>query len=123
MFARFLLVGGLGFLVDVGLTQLLIMFEVVPVLARPPAIAAAMLVTWLANRHFTFAVRTKRSLHEVVRYVLVALATALVNYWIYYFLVTNGTVPVIAITVATAFQAVLSFFGYRFFAFRNRTPR
>ena len=121
MFVRFLLVGGLGFVVDVGLTQLLIVYEVVPVLARPPAIIVAMFVTWLANRHFTFAVQTKRSLHEGARYVLVALVTALVNYSIYYFLVENGTEPVIAITIATAFQTVLSFLGYRYFAFARPT--
>lgn len=40
MFRRFLLVGGVGFLIDAGLTRLLIALGLAPWLARVPAILA-----------------------------------------------------------------------------------
>jgi putative flippase GtrA len=118
VFARFLCVGILGFLVDVGLTQGLILCGVTPLVARPPAIATAMLVTWLANRRYAFSVKTKRSLAELLRYMLVAVSMALLNYAIYFQLVVNGVWPALAVTIATAVQTVFSFLGYRHFAFQ-----
>lgn len=117
MFLRFLLVGGSGFLIDVGITYLLILFGFPAWLARVPAIALAMTFTWLANRHFTYAVETARSTGEALRYASVAAAMAVVNYLIYYALVSHDIWPVAAVTIATACQTILSFHLYRHIVF------
>ncbi len=121
-FLRFLLVGGLGFVVDAGLTLLLIRIGWAPETARIPAIATAMLFTWLANRLFTFRVAHKGSVGELARYVAVALGAACFNYLVYRLLLSQGLQPLPAIVVATAAQAVLSFLAYRHLVFRLGRP-
>jgi len=108
VFLRFLLVGGSGLFIDAGLTYLLVRLDV------------AMAYTWLANRYFTYRVTTARSTSEALRYVVVAIATAAVNYLIYFVFISNGVWPAAAVTLATAFQTILSFQGYRHFVFRIR---
>ena len=117
MFIRFLLVGGMGFCIDAGLTYLLIQLTLAPWLARIPAILLAMAFTWLANRYFTYRVNKARSTNEAMRYAFVALIMALINYLIYLFLVRYGVWPVAAVTLATACQTMISFHAYRHFVF------
>ncbi|MFM1990288.1 MAG: hypothetical protein RJA99_3245 [Pseudomonadota bacterium] len=112
-FARFLLVGLAGFLVDSGVTLALIALGAGPWAARVPAIAAAMVFTWLANRRFAFRARTARTVSEAARYATVAAAMASFNYLAYLGLLALDLAPVIAIAVATGLQAVLSFHAYR----------
>jgi putative flippase GtrA len=120
MFFRFVLVGGSGFLIDAGTTYLLILFGLSPSLARIPAIALAMACTWIANRKFTYEVKALRSTGEAIRYASVAAATALVNYLVFLVLVSNGIWPVIAVTIATVCQTLISFHAYRHFVFGNK---
>ena len=120
MFFRFLLAGVSGFVIDASTTHLLVWLQVAPWLARIPAIVLAMTYTWLANRHFTYKVRRKRSTNEALRYALVAAAMAFVNYLIYFLLVRQGTSPVLAVTLATACQTVFSFHAYKRFVFTER---
>lgn len=122
-FLRFLLVGGLGFLVDAGLTMGLIALDWPPETARIPAIGVAMLCTWLANRAFTFRVAHRGSLGELARYVAVALLASAFNYLIYRLLLGQSMPPLPAIVVATAAQAVFSFIGYRRLVFGHRPAR
>jgi putative flippase GtrA len=120
---RFILVGGLGFVVDLGFTTFLIWSGVSPFYARPPAIAIATLVTWLANRTFTFDVKEGKSAGEAMRYALTALAAAAVNYAIYSLLVWKHCPPSLAIAIASVLQACASYVGYRKFAFRIDTRK
>jgi putative flippase GtrA len=113
MFIRFLMVGGIGFGIDAGLTWLLIQLTVAPWLARVPALLVAMTFTWLANRSFTYRVRNARTADEAMRYALVASITAVINYSIYVALVRYGVWPVGAVALATLVQAVASFQLYR----------
>ena len=117
-FLLFAVVGGAGFVIDAGLTLALITAGVPPLLARPPAILAAMVFTWLANRTLTFRVSRERTMEEALRYSAVAVFVALVNYLIYSVLALHGLAPFIAIAIATALAMFLSYFGYKHFAFR-----
>jgi putative flippase GtrA len=123
MFRRFLLVGGVGFVMDAGLTRLLIELGLAPWLARVPAILSAMTFTWLANRRFTYEVKTSRSANEALRYALVATTMTLVNYSIYVVLISLGIPPVAAITFATACQSVMSFLAFRHLVFMDSESR
>ena len=119
LFFRFLLVGGSGFLIDAGITYLLNSHGASPWLARIPAIALAMAYTWAANRHFTYEVETDRTAAEAIRYATVAASMALLNYSVYFALTSNGVWPVVAVTIATACQTILSFHLYRHIVFRK----
>ena len=118
-FARFLCVGGAGFVIDAGLNQLLIHAGLSPLGSRVPAIAAAMAFTWLANRKLTFRTSGRPALPEALRYLAVALSMALFNFVLYGALVVAGLMPFLAVAMATAAQAVVGFFGYQKFAFAN----
>lgn len=119
LFFRFLLVGGSGFLIDAGITYLLNSLGVSPWVARIPAIALAMGYTWSLNRHFTYEVRTVGTAGEAMRYASVSAAMALLNYLIYFVLASGGVGLMVAVTIATACQTILSFHLYRQIVFRK----
>lgn len=78
----FLLVGGLGFLVDLGLTLAL-----APLLgafaARPPAIALAVLATFALNRSLTFRAGRAGVRAQLPRYLAACAASQAFNYAVY----------------------------------------
>jgi putative flippase GtrA len=119
-FSRFLIVGAAGFIVDSGMTLAISYVGVSPILARAPAIAMAILTTWLMNRRFTFDVKTEKSVSEAARYVTVALSSAFLNFLLYCLLVKAGIWPAAAIAVATGVLAVVSFYAYRCIAFSKK---
>lgn len=118
---RFALVGGLGFLVDLGLTLLLIRFGLDAFVSRIIAIAFAMLTTWRLNRALTFGASTTSQSSEGLRYFSVAVAVAMVNYSIYAALlvIVPAIPPGLAIMAAVGVATILSFIGYRRFAFKT----
>ena len=120
MFLRFLIVGGSGFLIDAGVTLLLVRSSIVPWAARIPAIATAMLYTWIANRYFTYEAKTRPTHREAVAYFLVAIAMAALNFGIYVGLLNAGLFPITAVTLATICQTIASFFSYKRFVFGKR---
>lgn len=118
-FFRFLVVGTAGFLIDATVTHLLIRPGLSAYLARVPAIALAMIATWLLNRHFTFRSRQAPTGREFRRYLAVAIGTAGLNYLAYALLISLGLAPLPAIVIATGLQAVLSFHAYRTLVFNQ----
>lgn len=116
-FLRFVIIGGLGFAVDAGLTLVLIQAGLQPWQARVPAILAAMACTWAANRRFTYQASKSRPLAEAGRYATVALVMACCNYALFIALVALGAPPFVAVVVATACQTVVSFWAYKRFVF------
>ena len=96
----FLLVGGLGFLVDLGLTLAL-----APVLgafaARPPAIAIAVLATFALNRSLTFRAGGGRVRAQLPRYLAACAASQALNYAVYsVVLALAGTRPPVMVALA-----------------------
>jgi len=100
---RFGISGVAGFAVDAGLVALLTgALGQGPIIAQVIAFAAAVTVTWLINRHWTFAAHASdRWLHEWTRYVAANSIGALVNNGIYVVLVLTETMfskePILAI--------------------------
>lgn len=119
--ARFAMVGGLGFVVDIGFTLALIDFGVNPLVARIVAIALALLTTWRLNRALTFGASDTSQASEGLRYFLVATIVACINYGIYAgLLLTIPSIPPgLAVMIAVGLATGLSYSGYRFFAFRK----
>lgn len=116
-FLRFVVIGGLGFAVDAGLTLLLIRAGLPPWQARVPAILAAMSWTWLANRRFTYQASQAKPLVEAARYGAVAVVMACGNYGLFIALVALGVPAFPSVVVATACQTVVSFWAYKRFVF------
>lgn len=82
--ARFLSVGGVAFVVDLGLFNLLRfgpghLLENKPLTAKIISVVAATLVSWLGNRHWTFSQqRTNRPTRELVVFAAINLVCAAV---------------------------------------------
>jgi putative flippase GtrA len=117
----FLLSGGTAFVVDAGLTTLLVHFGVDRFLARILAIACAMVVAWLMHRRVTFAMESDRSWSEFARYVGVALSANILNFAVYsvLLLVFPALHVIVAIVIATAVATVFSYLGFRLGVFRE----
>ncbi|MBV1704441.1 MAG: GtrA family protein [Hyphomicrobiales bacterium] len=117
--------GGIGFVVDAGLTNALIAFvHLSPLLARAPAVAAAMATTYAINRRYTFKIEGERRRHESLRYVLVAGLGIALNYAAYAAslgplgaLAPHFAVTTLAIMVGVGIGMVWNYFGFRRFVF------
>jgi len=82
--ARFLSVGGISFVVDLGLFNLLLygpgrLLEHKPLTAKVVSLIAATLVSWVGNRHWTFSDhRTARRGRELLVFAAINVVGALV---------------------------------------------
>lgn len=120
-FARFAGVGGTGFIIDTGLTLLLIHRGIDPFTSRVFGILIAMITTWRLNRAWTFGASRTSQTSEGVRYFIVAILAAILSYAIYTALLLSlaGFPPALAIIIAVGTTTLISFFGYSRFAFRT----
>jgi putative flippase GtrA len=119
--AGFLASGILALGVDMGTLALLTRVAGVPaIIARPVGIAVAMVVAWLCNRRWTFAVSGPPTLTEFTRYAAVAWGAAAVNYAIYagILLLVSVVPPEGALVLSSAAAMVVSYLGMRFGVFR-----
>ena len=88
-FARFCVVGAIGFAVDAGLlTALTRAGGADPYAARVASFLAAATATWWLNRRFTFAVGHAPSGGEWARYVALMVLGAAINYGTYALLIS-----------------------------------
>ncbi|MDE1991415.1 MAG: GtrA family protein [Rhizobiaceae bacterium] len=120
---RFLIAGGIGFIVDAGVLLLLLRFTPIgPYGSRAISIPTALFATWMLNRNFTFGHSDRSLAAEGFRYGSVGLTSALLNYFIYSSLLVSvpGLRPIIAVILASAAATAFSFFGYSRFVFRRR---
>ena len=83
-FLRFCVVGTIGFVIDAGILQMLVVgAHANPYAARVVSFLAAASATWLVNRRYTFAVSHKPTRSEWRRYVSLMLLGAVVNYGVF----------------------------------------
>lgn len=119
----FLVSGGVAFVVDASVLELLTRaFGVHPIAARLAAIALAMVAGWLMHRTFTFAVEARPSLSEFVRYAGVAWSAAAINYGVFVLVVLAypNVEPLAALVISSAVAMGFAYLGMRFAAFRGR---
>lgn len=93
-----------------------------PLLARLIAISCAMVAGWLAHRTMTFALRSRPSVKEFVRYAAVAWTTAAINYGMFalILMLRPATQPFVALIFASILATVFAYVGMRYGAFRSR---
>lgn len=130
--ARFLSVGGIAFIVDLGLFNLLRfgpghLLEHKPITAKVISVIAATLVSWVGNRHWTFSgQRTERRARELVVFTGVNLVGAVVPILTLAFShYTLGLTTPLADNIATvlgiAIGTVLRYVGYKRWVFTGQT--
>jgi putative flippase GtrA len=117
--ASFAVVGGIGFVIDFLVLTGLLLCGIGPLLARVPAVATALVVTWLLNRRFTFQAKRAPSAKELLGYSSVAGVSALINYALYSGMVLAGVHPMLALPLATIATMFLNFVGFKKLVFRR----
>jgi putative flippase GtrA len=119
---RFIVVGGIGLVTDLGVFTAIAMYVQSPLAVRLVSLAVATVVTWRLNRAFTFA-RSHRAQHEeAVRYAIVTAVVQGTSYAIFAVLVLTmlGSLPQAALMCGAAVGAFVSYNGHRLFAFAPR---
>lgn len=118
------LVGTIGFLVDItilySLAGLIGLFY-----GRVVSFLAAVFVTWLLNRRWTFKSRNSglRNCNEFVVYLALMFVGGLVNYGVYVYLVVAYKLvqqhPVMGVAVGSLMGMLINFSSSRFLLFRR----
>ncbi|MGD1014817.1 MAG: GtrA family protein [Roseiarcus sp.] len=125
----FAAIGLFGYFVDSGVTYLCAKhLGMSPELARPPGFIVATVINFALNRAITFRHADAPLLRAFLRYWAVAGAGLAVNYAVYSacvqasplagVAVTPGVLPLF-IAAGTGVAMVVTFVGFRFFAFRR----
>lgn len=127
-FIFYVVIGGIGFLVDALLLSLATyVFSVDPYTARALSFPPAVLITWLLNRHLVFystADSKKTKAYEYGRYFSVQTVGALINFTVYVvFLALWPTLkpwPVIALAAGSAVALLFNYFAAKCWVFKPK---
>jgi putative flippase GtrA len=125
----FAAVGIIGYFVDAGVTYVGAKYAgLPPELARPPGFLIATVINFLLNRSITFRHSRAPILRAFLRYSGVASVGLAINYTVYsacvllapkfQIVVTPAILPLF-VAAGCAAAMVLTFVGFRFFAFRS----
>jgi putative flippase GtrA len=122
----FAAIGAFGYVVDAATTFACAKYlGLSPELARPPGFVLATVVNFLLNRAITFRHSDAPAVRAFLRYCAVASAGLAVNYAVYSACVLLAprfglapTPAILPLFVAAGAAMVLTFLGFRFFAFR-----
>lgn len=122
---RFGISGIVGFVVDAGIVLLITReLRLGPIVAQIIAFTVAVTVTWIINRHWTFAEQASENwLHEWSKYVAANLVGAIVNNGVYGSLVltmsTFSNEPVLAVAAGSLAGMGFNFGLSKFIVFRS----
>lgn len=121
---RFLAVGALGLLTDLGVFTAIITWFNAPLVVRLISLAVATLLTWRLNRALTFERSGRHPRDEALRYVAVTLVAQGSSYAVFAVLVLSvlAWMPQAALVIGAAIAAAVSYNGHRLFAFAPVTP-
>jgi putative flippase GtrA len=127
-FARFAIVGGIGFVVDAGILTVLASWLGLNVYAsRAVSFATAVLATWALNRQWVFGSLKARHARavgaEYLRYVIVQTVGALTNLVVFVAVLAAvpGLIryPVVPLAVGAVAGLLVNFAGARAWVFRR----
>ncbi len=126
-FARFLSVGGVGFIADAGVFQVLVWLGQGPILARVASTVVAVTVTWFLNRRLTFRTSgVSRRGPEYLRYWLVASVGLVINFGVFLLALAivplMQEIPILALFAGAGAAVIFNFIGARYWAYRRESP-
>ena len=118
----FIASGCLAFFVDAAVMELGVRWVgLPPLVSRIASVACAMVVAWLAHRTLTFALTTKPTRWEFIRYVAAASTTAAINYAVFAFILVAwpiaGRIP--ALIIASCVATIFAYVSMRYGVFRR----
>lgn len=125
-FAKFVAVGGIGFLVDAAVLTLALRYLTESIYAaRMLSFTMAVIATWLLNRTFVFAVREPRRLAaEYGRYLATQVVGALCNLLVFVALIEAlprlASTPIIPLAVGAVLGALANYAGSVYWVFNAR---
>jgi putative flippase GtrA len=127
--SAFAVIGIIGYCIDAAITVVGAKYlNLSPELARPPGFLVATIVNFLLNRSITFRGAQAPFIGSLARYWVVAFAGLAINYAVYSACVLLAPQVGVAVTPAvlplfvaagSGAAMVLTFAGFRFFAFRH----
>jgi len=122
---RFLSVGGLGFLLDAGVFQILFSVGYGLLVSRVVSASLSITFTWYLNRCYVFQTRSINAVApEYARYIAVQTVGLIVNFGIYLILISKFDVlrdlPVLALGCGALAALTFNFLGARHYAYRER---
>ncbi|MEO1136047.1 MAG: GtrA family protein [Pseudomonadota bacterium] len=123
-FLRFSATGAIGFGVDASILYLLVASAADPYLSRILSFAAAVTITWIINRSWTFrSTENTTNNNRYLRYLLVQLTAVSVNYAFYAAVLSlipaTPANAVFALAVGSIFGLAVNFAGARAFVFKT----
>jgi putative flippase GtrA len=129
-FARFIVVGGIGFLIDAGVLTLALHALTASVyVARALSFTTAVIATWLLNRMLVFDADAHVSMiGEYGRYFATQVAGAVSNLGVFVALIAwmprLGAMPVVPLAAGAALGALVNYAGSALWVFNaRRVPR
>jgi len=118
----FILGGVAALLVDLAVLEVLTRGAgLSPFIARVPAIAIAMVVSWLINRTITFAVTTPPKVSEFAKFAAVSWIAQAVNYAAFasLLLMFPSLPPAAAVILGCGPAVAVAYAGFRFGVFKS----
>ena len=109
----FLIVGLLGFFIEVTIIKIGLYLSFGPLASRFISLPIAIFFTFWMNRFFSFAVKSKPELAEFGKYFMCMIVGACLNFGIYSSLIQDGFEPVISLMVAVVCAASFNFAASR----------
>ena len=116
---RFVMVGCIGLMTDLGVFTLIASYGHHPLAIRLVSLAIATVVTWRLNRALTFARSQRTQSEEAIRYAIVTAVAQGTSYAVFAALVVTrlAAYPQVALMCGAAVGAFVSYNGHRLFAF------
>jgi len=125
-FARFIVVGGVGFLIDAGVLMLALRYVTPDIyVARALSFTVAVIVTWLLNRMFVFDAEAGGSMvAEYGRYFATQVVGALSNLGVFVALIELvprlGATPIVPLAAGAGLGAAVNYAGAALWVFSGR---
>jgi putative flippase GtrA len=121
--ARFLVIGSVGLVTDVGIFTSVAAFGPHPLIARGISLVIATLVTWRFNQALTFEATGRRQHEEALRYAIVTAIAQGTSYGVFAALVLTAlsSLPQLAILIGSAIGALVSYKGHHLLSFAPNT--
>ena len=121
---KFLISGAIGLGVNLGMFHMLYMLGIPYLAGSAAAFLVAMIVGFILQKYWTFEDRAPERMHaQFALYAMLALANLAVNTLLVYLLVEHAGVHyLVAQTVGAGSVALVSYFAYRLYIFKD-APR
>lgn len=123
-FLRFGSTGAIGFSIDASILYALVALGFDAYLSRVISFSAAVTITWLINRSWTFrSTENTENNNRFLRYLLVQMTAVSVNYAFYAavlaFIPVTPANAVFALAVGSIFGLIVNFAGAKAFVFKT----